>query len=280
MITGANSGIGRAAALELARMGYSVVMACRSKERGEAAMKEIRGESGSRAVDLMIADLSSMQSVRQLARDFIDKYPDLHVLVNNAGIVNMRRHLTVDGYESTFATNYLAPFLLTNLLLDRLKSSAPSRIVNVSSASHYRGHVDFDDLQGSRRYGGMRAYSQSKLALVLFTRELAKRLAGSGVTANCLHPGAVATNMWKRQAGPAGFIMKIPAAFLATPSKGAETVVYLASSPEVERSSGGYYDKKKVKKPSEESYDDTVAKRLWEVSLTLTGLGSNGTWRT
>lgn len=274
MVTGANSGIGRSTALELAKMGYTLVMVCRNRERGEAALREVKERSGDELVDLMIADLSSMQSVRQLAADFLGKYSALHILINNAGIVNLRRHVTVDGYEVTFATNYLAPFLLTNLLLERLKSSAPSRIVNVSSASHYGGHIDFDDLQGAKKYGVMRAYSQSKLALILFTYELAERLAGTGVTVNCLHPGAVATNIWKRSAGRAGFIMRIPTAFMASPSQGAETVVFLASSPDMDKTSGEYFEKKMVKRSSRESYDGAVGKSLWEVGLKLTGLGS------
>jgi NAD(P)-dependent dehydrogenase (short-subunit alcohol dehydrogenase family) len=272
MITGANSGIGKATALELAGMGMTLVMIARDQQKGELAMSEIRKQTGNDSIDLLLADLSSLQSVRDLAQRFQSKYPKLHVLINNAGLFNQRRHVTPDGYESTFAINYLAPFLLTNLLLDQLKSSAPSRIVNVSSVGHYNGHIDFDDLNMEKNYGGWKAYQQSKLALVLFTRELARKLEGTGVTVNSVHPGTVATNIWSRPMGPLGFIMAVPKLFMTSPKKGAETVVYLASSPEAEKTSGEYWDKLRVKKSSEESYNEEVARRLWEVSAKLTSL--------
>ncbi len=272
IVTGANSGLGRATALALAKMGATVVLVCRNRNKGQVALSEIAKESGNQSIDLMIADLSSLQSVQKLAREFQDRYPKLHVLINNAGLVNLRRYITIDGYEKTFATNYLSPFLLTNLLLNELKSSAPSRIVTGSSGAHYGGHIDFGDLQNGKRYGGMRAYGQSKLALVLFTRELAKRLAGSGVTAYSLHPGVVATNIWSRPAGVAWFIMVIPKLFMASPGKGAETIVYLATAPGIENLSGEYFEKKKVKRSSEESYNDNVSEKLWDSSGELTKL--------
>ncbi len=210
LVTGANSGIGRAASLALAKMGATVVMVARNKERGEAARSEIIRESQNSSVDLLLADLSSLESVRQLATEFQKKYAKLHVLINNAGLFNQRRHVTMDGYEDTFATNYLAPFLLTNLQLDLLKASAPSRIINVSSVGHYNGHINFDDLNLEKEYGGWKAYGQSKLALVLFTHELAKKLQGTSVTVNAVHPGTVATNIWSRPLGPVGFIMALP----------------------------------------------------------------------
>jgi len=272
IITGANSGIGKAASLALANMGASVVMVARNKERGEAAKAEIIRESGNSAVDLLLADLSSLESVRQLANEFQKKYPKLHVLINNAGLFNQGRHVTTDGYENTFATNYLAAFLLTNLQLEQLKASAPSRIINVSSVGHYKGHINFDDLNLEKEYGGWKAYGQSKLALVLFTHELAKKLQGTGVTVNALHPGTVATNIWTRPFGSAGFIMALPKLFMASPEKGAETIVYLASSPDAQSLSGEYLEKSKVKKSSEESYDEEIAQRLWDVSAKLTRL--------
>src|SRR6266851_4746582 len=237
LVTGANSGIGKAASLALAKMGATVVMVARNKERGEAARSEIIRESQNGSVDLLLADLSSLESVRQLATEFRKKYSELHVLINNAGLFNQRRHVTMDGYEDTFATNYLAPFLLTNLQLDLPKASAPSRIINVSSAGHYNGHINFDDLNLEKDYGGWKAYGQSKLALVLFTHELAKKLQGTGVTVNAVHPGTVATNIWSRPMGPLGFIMTVPKLFMTSPKKGAETVVYLASSPEAQKTS-------------------------------------------
>ncbi len=204
MITGANSGIGKAASLALAKMGATVVMVARDKERGEATQSQVIRETQNNSINLILSDLSSLDSVRKLSEDFQTKYSRLHILINNAGLFNQRYHLTADGYENTFATNYLAPFLLTNLQLDLLKTSAPSRIVNVSSVGHYNGHMNFDDLNLEKKYGGWKAYGQSKLALVLFTRELAKKLEGTGVTVNSVHPGTVATNIWSRPLGPAG----------------------------------------------------------------------------
>src|SRR5436309_6148727 len=272
MVTGANSGIGKAASLALAKKGATLVMVARNPERGEAARSEIVTKSGNNSIDLLLADLSSLESVRQLVADFLKKYYKLHVLINNAGLFNQRRRVTADGYENTFATNYLAPFLLTNLQLDLLKASAPSRIINVSSVGHYNGHINFDDLNLETDYGGWKAYGQSKLALVLFTHELAKRLQGTGVTVNAVHPGTVASKIWTRPLGPAGFIMSLPKLFMLSPQKGAETIVYLASSDEAEGLNGEYLEKLKVKKSSDESYDDEIAQRLWDVSEKLTHL--------
>ncbi len=272
LVTGANSGIGKAASLDLAKIGATVVMVARNKERGEAARSEIVRESRNGSVDLLLADLSSLESVRQLATEFQRKYSKLHVLINNAGLFNQRRHVTMDGYENTFATNYLAPFLLTNLQLDLLKASAPSRIFNVSSVGHYNGHINFDDLNLEKEYGGWKAYGQSKLALVLFTYELAKKLQGTEVTVNAVHPGTVATNIWSRPLGPVGFIMALPKLFMTTPRQGAETIVYLASSPDAKDLNGEYLEKLKVKKSSDESYNEEIAQRLWDVSAKLTGL--------
>ena len=272
MITGANSGIGKASSLALAKMGATVVMVARNKERGEAAKAEIVKESQNNSIDLFLADLSSLESVRQLATEFQKNYSKLHVLINNAGLFNRRRRVTTDGYENTFATNYLSPFLLTNLQLDLLKAGAPSRIINVSSVGHYNGHINFDDLNLEKEYGGWKAYGQSKLALVLFTHELAKKLQGTGVTVNAVHPGTVATNIWTRPFGPAGFITVLPKLFMASPEKGAQTIVYLASSPDAQSFSGEYLEKLKVKRSSEESYNEEIAQRLWDVSAELTHL--------
>jgi NAD(P)-dependent dehydrogenase (short-subunit alcohol dehydrogenase family) len=272
LVTGANSGLGRATAEELARRDAHVVMVSRVRERGEKAQSEIKKVTGNQSVDLLCADFSSLESVRKLAEEYRKNYDKLHVLVNNAGLVSLQRKLTVDENETTFQVNYLAPFLLTNLLLDELKSSAPSRIVNVSSVAHYSGHLDFNDLTMENSYGVMRAYSESKLALVLFTRELARRLQGSGVTAYSLHPGAVGTNIWSRPAGSFGFIMKIPKLFMRTPKKGAETIVYLATEPGIENQSGEYFDDKRMRRSSEDSYDEEKARKLWEISVKLCGL--------
>ena len=272
MVTGANSGIGKATAMGLAEMSATVILVCRSKEKGEAALSEMREKSGNNSLDLMLADMSSMQSVRQLASEFRRKYDRLHVLVNNAGLFMFTRTTTGDRLETTFEVDYLSHFLLTGLLIDLLKASAPSRLVEVSSVAHYNGHMNFDDLQGEKGYGGWRAYSQAKLAQVLFTYELARRLKGTGVTANCLHPGAVATNIWSRPLGRAGFIMKLLRLFMMGPEGGAKTPIYLASSPDVEGVSGKYFTNKKEKESSKESNDEQVARRLWLVSEELTGL--------
>src|SRR5947208_14245329 len=272
MVTGANSGIGKSASLALAEKGATVVMVARNKERGEAARYEIVTKSKNKSIDLLLADLSSLESVRQLVAEFRKKYSKLHILINNAGLFNQRRRVTADGYENTFATNYLAPFLLTNLQLGLLKASAPSRIINVSSVGHYNGHINFDDLNLETDYGGWKAYGQSKLALVLFTHELAKKLQGTGVTVNAVHPGTVATNIWARPLGPAGFIMSLPKLFMASPEEGAKTIVYLSQSNEAEGLNGEYFEKLKMKKSSDESYNEEIAQRLWDVSAKLTHL--------
>jgi len=272
LITGANSGLGKAAAIDLAKLGMQIVMVCRNKAKGEKALAEIKERSRNDSIELLLADLSILSQVRKLADEFRARHEKLHVLINNAGLANLTRRVTADGFEETFEINYLAPFLLTNLLIGVLNSSAPSRVINVSSVAHYSGHIEFSDLQSERNYGWLKAYGQSKLALVLFTRELARILKGSGVTAYSLHPGAVATNIWTRSAGPAGFVMTLPKLFMLSPRKGAETIVYLASAEGVEKYTGEYFEKKQVKKSSEESYDEEITRRLWSVSETLTSL--------
>ncbi len=272
MITGANSGIGRATATGLAQLGATVVMVCRDPSKGEAALAEIKARSGNDSVTLMLADLSSQKSIGSLVKELTSIYEHLHVLVNNAGVFLSKRAVTVDGIETTFAVNHLAPFLLTNLLLNILKASAPARIVNVSSSAHCGGHIDFDDLQGEKKYSGFKAYSQSKLANALFTYELARKLNGTGVTANCLHPGAVATNLVRSNSGFYGLIWKLVSPFVLSPEKGAQTCIYLASSPEVDDLTGKYFVKETETVSSKESYDEAIAQRLWQVSAELMGL--------
>jgi len=274
MVTGANSGIGKATALALAQMGATVVMVCRDHARGEEARSEITTTSRNNAVDLLLADLSSQQSIRQLVETFQHHYTHLHVLINNVGAsFPGRRRETVDGVEMTFAVNYLAPFLLTNLLLDLLKASAPARIVNVSSAAHKSGSVQMDDLQAEKHYGSMHTYPQAKLAVVLFTYELARRLQGTGVTTNCLHPGFVATNFAQRDAGPAArLLVKVIGSFGTSPQEGATTSIYLASSPDVEGVTGQYFVKSIPRRSSAISYDESLQRRLWEQSAKLVNL--------
>jgi NAD(P)-dependent dehydrogenase (short-subunit alcohol dehydrogenase family) len=275
MISGANSGIGRATAEGLAQMGAQVVMVCRSQKRGEKAREEIVEKTGG-LVELMVADFASLDSVRRLAANFTEKHDSLHVLVNNAGLVRLRRSVTVDGFETTFQVNYLSHFLLTNLLLGVLEASAPSRIVNVSSVSHFGAQPDLDNLQLQRGYGVTKAYSLSKLELVLFTYELSRRLMGTGVTVNCLHPGAVATNIQGSAMGPFAFFGKISRLFLMSPKKGAETPLYLASSRDVEEVTGRYFENLREKKSSEVSYDESLAARLWDKSAAMVGLDRAG----
>ena len=194
------------------------------------------------------------------------------MLINNAGIFTSKRTVTVDGIETTFAVNHLAPFLLTNLLLDVLEASAPARIVNVTSSGERSGTINFDDLQGEGRYSGVRAYNQSKLAMILFTYELARRLEGTGVTVNCVHPGVVVTNLGRGSSGSFGLLLRLMRPFFSSPEKGAETSIYLASSPEVEGVSGKYFAKKAEARSSEQSYDEAAGRRLWQVSAELTKL--------
>lgn len=272
LVTGSSSGIGKETALGLARLGATVVMVCRDRARGEAARYEIASAGGGATVDLLLADLSSQAAIHSLAEELTSRYPRIDVLVNNAGALNTARRLTDDGIEMTFAVNHLAYFLLTNLLLDTLKASAPARIVNVASDSHTNAHINFDDLQGARRYRGMQAYGQSKLANILFTYELARRLQGSGVTANCLHPGVVATGFGHNNGRLISLGFRLIAPFVTKPDEGAKTSIYLASSPQVDGVSGKYFVKCKETRSSAASYDEAAARRLWDLSAELTHL--------
>jgi len=269
LVTGANSGIGKATALGLARLGGTVVMACRSATRGEAARQDVVRDSGNSSVYLEIVDLASEESTRSFAEEFQRKYPRLDVLINNAGVYTAHREVTPDGLERTFEVNYLSGFLLTHLLLDLLKKSAPSRIVNVSSSAHSGGTIHFDDLQGEQRYGGFGAYGQSKLAQVLFTRELARRLEGTRVTVNACHPGVIRTNLGM---GGTSAVVRFVRLFFKGPEKGAQTPIYLAVSPEVERVTGQYFANKHVREPSHAAQDPDVARRLFDVSAELAHL--------
>lgn len=270
LITGGSRGIGQAAAVELAAMGARVVLVARNAERGAATLERIRARTGQGA-GLLLADLATLEGVRQAAREFRAEYDRLDVLINNAGAVFSQRTVTADGFERTFALNHLAYFLLTNLLLDMLRASAPARIVNVSSAAHQGAVLDFADLQIERRYTGFRAYGRSKLANILFTHELARRLEGTGVTANALHPGVVSTGFNKNNGLLMRLGMTVIRPFLITPEKGARTIVYLASSPAVESVSGEYFVNCTATRSSPVSYDEDAARRLWEVSATFTG---------
>jgi NAD(P)-dependent dehydrogenase (short-subunit alcohol dehydrogenase family) len=273
LVTGATGGIGKATAIGLATMGARVGITGRDLIRAEKAAVDIRTASGNPAVDVFAADMSSQAEVRRLGGVVLDAYSRLDVLVNNVGGFWAHRHPTADGLEHTFALNHLASFLLTNLLLDRLKASAPARIVTVSSGAQAAGRIDFDDLQGARRYSGQRAYSQSKLANILFTNELARRLRDTGVTANSVHPGVVRTNFGSEdQAGFFRIISPMVRPFLKTPTQGASTPIYLASSPDVEGNTGQFFANRKPKTATKATGDVDVTARLWRVSADLVGL--------
>ncbi|HEY6426658.1 MAG TPA: SDR family oxidoreductase [Acidimicrobiales bacterium] len=280
LVTGGNSGIGFETAAALAEFGARVLVTARNADKGRAAVGRISeravaaGTGG--GAQLVVFDLADLKSVRRGADEILEQAPRLDVVVNNAGLVLSERTETVDGLEATFATNHLGPFLLTNLLLDRVTASAPARIVNVSSTAHgaARKGIPFDDLQSQRRYRTMRVYGQSKLANILFTQELARRLDGTGVTANSLHPGTVRTG-YGADGDAKGFLafgIKISAPFFLSPAQGARTSVYLASSPEVDGVSGKYFVKCKEKEPKRQARDPEAAQRLWQVSEELVGL--------
>jgi NAD(P)-dependent dehydrogenase (short-subunit alcohol dehydrogenase family) len=274
LITGATNGIGKVAALELAKKGATVVIVGRNQTKTTETVTEIKAQSGNPNIEMIVADLSSIAEVRKVADAFKAKHSRLDVLINNAGAIFSSRQETVDGYEMTFAFNHLAYFLLTNLLLDTLKASAPARIINVSSDAHTGGKINFDDLNAKNGYGmaGMSAYSNSKLENIMFTYELARRLEGTGVTANVLHPGLVNTGFNKNNGGLMRFVMGILGAFSLSPEQGADTIIYLASSPDVEGVTGKYWDKRKAVKSIDASYDVSAQQRLWTVSAQMTGL--------
>jgi NAD(P)-dependent dehydrogenase (short-subunit alcohol dehydrogenase family) len=273
LVTGGTGGIGKATAIGLAALGARVGITGRDPARTETAAAGIGAAAGGPAVDAFAADMSAQAEVRRLAARVLDTYPRLDGLVNNVGGFWAHRHVTADGLERTFALNHLAPFLLTNLLLDRLTASAPARIVTVSSGAHARGRIDFEDLQGERDYSGQRAYSQSKLANVMFSYELARRLEGTGVTATVLHPGVVRTSFGAEdQAAYFAVMSRAARLFMKSPAQGAGTSIYLASSPEVEGVSGRYYASRQPKTSGKASYDTTAAARLWRASAGLAGL--------
>ncbi len=271
LITGGTGGIGKATATALAAMGAEVVVTGRNPEKGEKAVGEIRETSGNANVSLLLADLAVQAEVRRLAQEFKERHDRLDVLINNAGGVFGRREETPDGIEWTLAVNHLAPFLLTNLLLDLLKKSAPSRVVTVSSEAQRWGRMDFDDLQSEKRYRSFPVYGMTKLANVMFTFELAERLEGTGVTANCMHPGSVNTDFAANNRDLSSLFFRLFKPFMRTPEGGADTLVYLAASPEVEGMTGKYLLDRKVTTASNVAYDKATRQRLWEESTKLTG---------
>ncbi len=272
LVTGATSGIGEVTARELARGGTRVIVVGRDPQRCAATVEHIKGETGNSEVEYLVADLSSQADIRGLADVFLERHKRLDVLVNNAGAVFLRRQESIDGIEKTFALNHLSYFLLTNLLLDTLKASTPSRIVNVSSNSHYGSALDFDDLQSVKRYRSMKVYGRSKFANVLFTYELARRLEGTGVTVNALHPGFVRTNMGKNNGWLVRLLAPVWQISAISTEEGARTSIFLASSPEVEGMTGKFFVQEKVVRSDPATYDETSAKRLWEISAEIIDL--------
>lgn len=262
-ITGGTSGIGKETALELARMGATIILPARNLELAATVKQEIIDKTGNVNIDIMPCDLVSFDSIRSFAKMFLAKYDRLHILVNNAGIMDPTRQISRDGIERTFAVNHLAPFLLTNLLLETIKQSAPARIVNVSSDGYKSGTINFDDIEWKQQYSGFRAYAQSKLANILFTQKLSSMLIGTGVTVNALHPGMTATNFLNLLPP---FVRPLAKIFMLTPAQGAETTVYLASSPEAAMMTGKYFIKKKIAPLSAKAQSADIAERLWSVS--------------
>ena len=276
LVTGATSGIGQVAATELARRGAHIVIVGRSAAKCADTQTQIRAASPIATVDTLVADLSSLAETKRLAEEVRQRYPRLDVLLNNAGAMFWKRTESADGIEKTFALNHLSYFVLTNLLLPVLEQSAPARVVNVASDAHKGASINFDDIQFKQKYSGWNAYKQSKLANILFTYELARRLEGTGVTANTLHPGFVSTNFLEVfKDAPAGWLIRKLAPLVAlTPEQGARTSIYLASSPEVDGISGRYFVKEKPATSSPQSRDQATAERLWQLSVEMTGVGA------
>ncbi|HET8912085.1 MAG TPA: SDR family oxidoreductase [Ktedonobacteraceae bacterium] len=272
MVTGATSGMGKATAAALAQMGATVVLVARNRSKGEAVRDEIRQQSGNTNVEVLYADLSSLQAVRELATTFQQQYQQLHVLINNAGGIFFKREATADGLETTLVVNHLAPFLLTCLLLDTLKANAPARVINISSNVERIGNINFADLQGKKRYISFLAYSQAKLAMMLFTYELARRCEGTGVTVNAVTPGPVATGFGKGGNSFMNRVLPFFFRFATSAEEGAQTAIYLASSPTVERVTGKAFYHSKEQSSSRKSYSIALQKRVWQVSQKLTNV--------
>lgn len=273
VITGATSGIGEVAADRLAQKGARIVFIARDRARGEETRKHLHAIASHADHLVHYADLSSIAEMKRVSKLIADSEPQIDVLINNAGALFNNRTLSPDGLEMTFAVNHMAYFVVTNMLLDRLKATPGARIVSTASDAHKGAKLDFDDLQSEKRYSGFSVYGKSKLMNILFTRELARRLAGTGVTANCLHPGFVATRFGDNNGGLVSFGIGVAKNFALTPEQGAETIIYLASSPEAEGKSGGYWYKNKPATPTREAQNDADARRLWDVSAKLSGVG-------
>jgi NAD(P)-dependent dehydrogenase (short-subunit alcohol dehydrogenase family) len=273
VVTGATSGIGEVAADRLAQKGARIVFVARDRERGEAARKHFRAIAGHTDHTVHYADLTRLADQKRVAKEIAESEPQIDVLINNAGAMFGSRQVTEDGLEKTFALNHMSYFTVTNILLDRLKATPGARIVSTASGAHVGNKLNFDDLQSEKSYSPFAVYGRSKLMNILFTRELAKRLAGTGVTANCLHPGFVGTRFGDESGGLMSWVIKLGKNFALTPEQGAETIIYLASSDDAAGKSGGYYDKKQLTAPSRAAQSDADAKRLWDISAKIAGMG-------
>ncbi|HKB26130.1 MAG TPA: SDR family oxidoreductase [Methylomirabilota bacterium] len=276
VMTGATSGIGQVAAERLGEMGARVVLVARDRERGEAALARLREHAPGIAHSIHYADLARLPEMKRVAAEIAAAESRIDVLINNAGALFGSRHVTEDGLELTFATNHMAYFVLTAGLHERLRASVPARVISTASDAHQGTRLDFDDLQSANGYRGFKVYGRSKLCNILFTRELARRWADAGITANCLHPGFVATRFGDQSGGLLSLGVRIAKTFAISPARGAETIVYLASSPEVADVSGGYFYKCRPATPSPEAQDDAAARRLWSATARLAGTGSLG----
>ena len=273
--TGATSGIGEVAVLALGALGARIVFVARDEARAQATMRKLEAKAPGLGHRMHLADLSSMAETRKVGAAIAASEPRIDVLINNAGALFSDRRATPEGLELTFALNHMAYFVLTEALRHKLIASAPARIVSTSSTAHEGANLDFGDLQSAKGYAGYKVYGRSKLANILFTRELARRLTGTGVTANCLHPGAVATRFGESSGGWVGRLLPLLKLFFISPEKGADTIIYLASSPEVEKTTGEYFVKRKITEPSAAARDDVAAKRLWEASEKLAGIAGD-----
>jgi len=272
VITGATSGIGQVAAERLAERGARIVLVARDRARGEATLARLRARAPGLGHSIHYADLSRLSEMKRVASEIAALEPRIDVLINNAGAIFNSRQITEDGLELTFATNHMAYFVLTHGLRERLVASAPARVINTASNAHRGSRLDFNDLQSARGYGGLKVYGRSKLCNILYTRELARRLAGTGVIANCLHPGFVATRIGDQSGGLQAYVIRLAKVFAISPEKGAETVVYLATSDDVANVTGGYFYQCRLATPSREAQDDTAAGQLWRESARLAAL--------
>jgi NAD(P)-dependent dehydrogenase (short-subunit alcohol dehydrogenase family) len=272
LVTGANSGVGKALAVKIAARKAKLIMLCRNEEKAEATRKEIIQKTGNEDIHIILADLSSMNSVRTAAADILKSFPEMYLIINNAGQSVQKRELSADGYEMTFAANYLGPFLLTNLLLDLMKNSAPSKIINVASEAHEK--INFDDLMSEKNYNGFKAYKHSKMANIMFTYELARRLENTGVTVNCVHPGVVQTAIYRHIKGPGKIMIDLMWPFFITPEKSASRIIPLVLPSKNKAVTGKYFVKGKEAESKEGSYSIEDREKLWYISEKLTGLNS------